>query len=187
MRGGRGIFAGAKTGYVVLRIEPSPALPASLSPLRFAPGLPAPFHAQQGAALRAPPFAAWLIPELARRARHALAGLVSRRQPLRIWHRQNWRCWPRPRASPQMAMMSCSLARNDDACGWPVDNFRPFDSWGAAFDSWGAARGLQRPRAIDSWGARPVFGRFPVHPAAAGVDLSTVSGDNPVGNPCLLL
>jgi len=29
MRGSnRGIFAGAKTGYVVLRIEPSPAVPA---------------------------------------------------------------------------------------------------------------------------------------------------------------
>jgi len=62
MRGGRGIFAGAKTGYVVLRIEPSPALPASLSPLRCAPGLPAPFHAQQGAALRAPPLPLGLSP-----------------------------------------------------------------------------------------------------------------------------
>jgi len=154
MRGGRGIFAGAKTGYVVLRIEPATALPASLSPLRFAPGFqesallsaasaslkafstkaPArraswhrPFQLNKGSP-SGTSFAAWLIPELARRARHALAGLVSRRQPLRIWHRQNWRCWPRPRASPQTAMMSCSLAGNSDACGWPVDNFRSLDS-----------------------------------------------------------
>ena len=35
MRGGKGIFADAKTGYVVLRIEPSTELPSSLAPAGF--------------------------------------------------------------------------------------------------------------------------------------------------------